>query len=196
MSDTSSATAKKRQAKHELLDQTGAVIEDLAEEQAHGMKYTLLANGESVEYQFGQHPDADRMLAIFGAKTLSTNETSQARNGKLAAGPDQQIAAVRDRFALLQSGIWVDRTREGGFALNLDAAAGAIADVAIAEGKVDGNDQAAVDAFVAARKAKLESDEAFRSTIRRGASGGHTGLTDAYTKRVGKATVSVDDMFA
>jgi hypothetical protein len=193
MTDTTQATTKKHKAvaKHELLDHTGAVIEDLAEENAHGMRYTLLGNKEFMDYMYGKSPEKDRMLAVFGAKTLATNETSQARNGKLAAGHAEQIKAVRDRFDLLETGKWVDRTREGGFAINIAAAATAAVQVLLAEGKITAD---GVDAATAERVAKLETDEAYRATIRKGVSGGHTALTDAYAKIVGKATVSVDDL--
>jgi len=58
----------KRVAKHELLDANGDVLaDDQGEESAHGMRYTLLGNGQSVDYVYGKNPNADRMFAVFGA---------------------------------------------------------------------------------------------------------------------------------
>lgn len=121
---------RQKVAKHELLDNQGNVVEN--EEEATGARYTLIANGGTVEYQYGQNADVDRMLAIFGAKTLMTNESSQARNNpKGDQGPDAQIAAVKERFEFMtRESKWLDRTRTGiETAINLDALADAIVSV-------------------------------------------------------------------
>lgn len=178
---------RKKVAKHELLDAAGAVIE--SEEAATGIRYTLLANSQTFDWQYGKNPDADRMLAVFGAKTLATNETSQARNNaKGEASADEQIAAVRDRFELLASGKWVDRTREGvGAKIDKDALAEAICRVLVADGKqtqeqIDGGYKAKI-------RAKLEDDAAYVRIARQVPK-----VATEYAAIVGRATKSVDDL--
>lgn len=180
-----------QRAKHELLDANGALGgEDLAEEQAHGIRYTLLANGKSFDYKFGVSGEADRMLALFGAKTLCTNETSAARNNtKGEASPDEQMAAVEERFALLSTGVWVDRTRDGvGAKLDPDALAQAIVDVLVGEGKLE-RDKA--DDFKADRRAKIEADAAWGRKMRT-----FPAVATRYNEIVGRTVATVDDLMA
>ena len=178
-------------AKHELLDANFALGgDDLAEEQAHGIRYTLLANGKTFDYQYGKSGDADRMLALFGAKKLCTNETSAARNNtKGEASPDEQMAAVEERFALLSTGVWVDRTRDGvGAKLDPDALAQAIVDVLVGEGKLE-RDKA--DDFKADRRAKIEADAAWGRKMRT-----FPAVATRYNEIVGRSVATVDDLMA
>lgn len=192
---TAVAPAKKVKAvaKHELLDSAGATCDK--EEDAHGMRYTLLANGETFDYVCGTNADADRMLAVFGAKTLATNETSQARNSaKGEASAAEQIQAVRDRFATLATGTWVDRTREGGAKVDKDALAEAICQVQVAQGGKTKAGELVTDAFVAAGyKAKvrqnLEDDPNFLRIARN-----MPAVTTAYAALVGRSVATVDDL--
>lgn len=179
-------TVKRAVAKHELLDSAGAVVDE--EETATGIRYTLLANGQSFDWQYGQNADADRMIAIFGAKTLATNESSAMRNStKGAATPDEQIDAVRERFALIQTGKWIDRTREGvGAKIDLDALANAICNVMVAEGKYTEADVSG--GKLAATRQKLDDDKAFARKARQ-----HPPFAAEYAKLKGSATVSTDD---
>lgn len=179
-------TVKRAVAKHELLDSAGAVVEE--EETATGIRYTLLANGQAFDWQYGQNPDADRMIAIFGAKTLATNESSAMRNStKGAATPDEQIDAVRERFALIQTGKWIDRTREGvGAKIDLDALANAICNVMVAEGKYTEADVSG--GKLAATRQKLDDDKAFARKAR-----SHPPFAAEYAKLKGATAVSTDD---
>ena len=180
---------KAKRANHELIDAQGNVVE--AEEDAHGIRYTLLANGQSFDYMYGKNAESDRMLALFGAKTLCTNETSAARNNvKGAASPDEQMDAVRDRFSLLDSGKWVDRSREGvGAKVDLDALAEAICRVLVSEGKQTQQD---VDSGYKAKvRAKLDDDKGY---ARKARSYGPVG--NEYAAIVGKTTATVDDLLA
>lgn len=182
-----SEPVKRQVAKHELLDANGAVVED--EEVATGIRYTLLANNQSFEFQSGMTAgERNTMLVIFGAKTLATNESSALRNStKGEATPDEQIDAVRERFALLETGKWVDRTREGaGARIDLDALANAICSVMVAEGKYT-NDQVATEKLAATR-AKLEDDKVFARKARQ-----HPPFAAEYAKLKGAQTVTVDD---
>jgi hypothetical protein len=184
--DGDTETVKRAVAKHELLDANGAVVEN--EEEATGIRYTLLANGQSFDWQHGQNPDADRMIAIFGAKTLATNESSAMRNStKGAATPDEQIDAVRERFALILTGKWIDRTREGvGAKIDLDALANAICNVQVAEGKYT-EEQVKTEKLAATRQ-KLEDDKSWARGARQVPK-----FAAEYAKIKGAATKSVDD---
>jgi hypothetical protein len=167
-------------ADHFLLDATGAVVE--SEDSATGARYTLLANKQSVDYQHGKSADMDRMLAVFGFKTLATNETSQQRNNpKGAASPDEQIQAVRDRMDYMaQTGKWLDSTRTAGPVLDLDKLADAVKEQFESEGKSYDRD---------AGRAKLESDLAYRSKVR-----SHLGVAAKYAALMGKTAAATDDL--
>jgi hypothetical protein len=180
-------TVKRAVAKHELLDAIGAVVEE--EELATGIRYTLLANNQSFDFQSKMNAGTrETMLCIFGAKTLATNETSALRNStKGAATPDEQIDAVRERFALLETGKWVDRTREGvGAKIDLDALANAICNVMVADGKYT-EDQVKSEKLAATR-AKLDEDKAYARKARQ-----HPPFAAEYARIKGASAVSTDD---
>jgi hypothetical protein len=178
---------KKKRAEHELLDASGAIVDD--EETANGIKYTLLEMPERpFTYQFGANPTVDKFLALFGAKTLCTNESSAVRNSPKGSGTaEEQIDAVEARFALLATGAWVDRTREGvGAKVDLDALANAICNVMVAEGKITEADVAS--GKMAAYREKLEADKAFARSARQ-----HPPFAAEYAKIKGASTKTVDD---
>jgi hypothetical protein len=181
---------KQKRANHELLNAASEVVEN--EEDATGIRYTLLANNQSFDWQSGLEPGkAATMLAIFGAKTLATNETSAARqNVKGSASADEQIDAVRERFAIIADGKWVDRTREGvGAKVDLDALAEAICQVLITEGK---STQADVDGGYKAKvRAKLDDDKTYARKAR-----SYGPVAAAYAALVGKTSATVDDLLA
>lgn len=173
---------KRKVAEHYLVDAAGAKVEN--EEEATGIGYKLLAVDAPFVYQV---PGAvagspATMLAIFGSKTLATNETSQARNNaKGAASPQEQLDAVIERFGLIDSGKWIDRTREGvGAKVDKDALAMAISQVIEAAGK-PAPDLAAV-------RAKLE-DAAYLRTARQVPE-----VATAYAALVGRPAKTVDDL--
>jgi hypothetical protein len=180
-------TVKRAVAKHELLDASGNLVEN--EEEATGIRYTLLANNQAFDFQSGMTPgERNTLLAIFGAKTLATNESSAMRNStKGAASPDEQIDAVRERFALLETGKWVDRAREGiGAKIDLDALANAICTVMVAEGKWT-NDQVQSEKLAAVRQ-KLDDDKTYARNARK-----HPPFAAEYARIKGAAQVSTDD---
>lgn len=194
MTEAETETVKRKVAEHDLIDAGGAVVDE--EEKAQGIRYTLLANNQAFEYQFGKSQDADRMLALFGAKTLATNETSQARNSaKGAASADEQIQSVRDRFALIATGQWVDRTREGvGAKIDKDALAEAIVRVQIAAGsKTSDGELVTAELAAAGYKAKvrqkLEDDAAFVRKARQ-----VPAIATEYSAIVGRTVATLDDL--
>lgn len=183
MTDTNQASdekvVKERVAKHALLDAAGAEVDD--ESLATGIKYTLIATGKSFTYQVGGvtagSPAA--MLAVFGAKTLATNEASQVRQ-KDESG--DQLGAIEDRFLLIEGGKWVDRTGGVGAKVDLDALAKAIVEVGTKAGKSPNE---------TAIRQKLEDDKGFRTLAR-----SNPEIGAAYAAIVGRTVKSVDDVFA
>jgi hypothetical protein len=181
-------TVRKQVAKHELLDSAGSLVEE--EELATGIRYTLLANNQTFDFQSGMTPgERNTMLVVFGAKTLATNETSALRNStKGAATPDEQIDAVRERFALLETGKWVDRTREGvGAKIDLDALANAICNVLVAQGKY--TEEQVKSEKLAATRQKVEDDKPYARKSRQ-----MPAVAAEYARIKGATAVTLDDL--
>jgi hypothetical protein len=184
--DEATTVTRKAVAKHFLLDANGDVTED--ETKATGIRYTQIASGETFDYQVSEA--AKLMLATFGAKTLATNESSQVRNNPKGAGGDaEQMEAIKNRFALLDQGEWVDRTREGGATVNKDWLAEAIILVMLADGKIT-DEQAGGDAKAKVRQ-KLEDDKAYVTTARQ-----HPRVAAEYSKLAGRVVKTTDDLMA
>lgn len=182
---TDAEPLKRKVAEHYLIDAQGATVEN--EEEATGIGYKLLALADKpFTYQIpgAVAGSAQTMLAVFGAKTLATNETSQARNGKTAGGPQEQWDAVSDRFALItgsesEAPKWIDRTREGvGAKVDKPALAQAIL-------QANPGMQRTVEEVVA----KLESDPAYMRNART-----VPAVQAAYAAILGRPAKTVDDL--
>jgi hypothetical protein len=182
---TTPAKAKREQRSETvLLNAQGAPDADLDESEAQGLRYSLLANGKSVDYVFGKSPDADRMFAIFGSKTLATNIASANKT----ESADFQIAAVAERFAMIAGGQWVDRTREGGPKINPEFLADAVTQVAIDEGKIE-SDKA--DSFRADRLARINGDPDWARKVRT-----YPPVAAAYAALAGRTLATGDDLLS
>lgn len=184
---TSNKVEKSKRADHDLLDASGAVVDD--EEAANGIRYTLVAMPERpFTYQFGVNGTVDKFLALFGAKTLCTNESSAIRNSPKGEGTaEEQIDAVEARFALLATGAWIDRTRESvGAKVDLDALANAICNVMVAEGKLTAEQVSG--GKLAEYRQKLDDDKVWTRKARQ-----HAPFAAEYAKIKGAATVTTDD---
>lgn len=184
---TEKDTAKRQVAKHSLLDTSGAVHEEDFDK-SFGTRYQDIASGAVVDYLYGKNADKDRMLAIFGARTLMTNEASAVRNGKDEGGPAEQVAAINDRFALLDTGTWADRTREGGPKIDRPTLATCVVEGLVKVGKVADTDEAKGAAY-----AKIL--QAFEEDPKR-ASGAYEvpEVRAAYKAKQGKATTTLDSL--
>lgn len=185
--ETDTETKRSKVAEHDLIDAAKAVVE--SEEDADGIQYKLVANQKSFRWNWSEANDSERkLLAIFGAKTLATNETSQARQKD--ADADGQLDAVVERFGIIRAGQWVDRTREGGVgrAIDKDALAEAIVRVLLASGKIT---DAQVGDTKATKRQQLEDDAAYVRKARQVPE-----VADEYIKIVGKPQVkaTVDDL--
>lgn len=187
--DVKEAEKVERVAKHEYLDKSGAVVD--AEEDAYGYRYTLLDNDESLDWSYDDATeDEKRLYCIFGVKTLCTNESSQIRNNKKLAdvdkGADAQIKAVRERIALVKGGQWVDRTREGGLAVDRPKLATALVNMQILAGKY-GEDMRDEKFSEALRR--FEEEAGYMAKVRRVPQ-----VSEEYSKLQGKTAVTLDDL--
>jgi len=109
--ETTAADSAKRKgvAKHEFIDASGQVV---GISQGVGIKYTDKASGKEFSFPIpGAQPGtALTMLALFGAKTKATNETSRLRNGDAGVtDPDEQIAALHDVFTQIGNSVWREK---------------------------------------------------------------------------------------
>ncbi len=162
--ETETEEGRKQVAEHVLLDASGNEAD--TEENATGIRYKLLENSKTFEWQWAQATDAERqMLAIFGAKTLATNVTSAARNNKKnPADADTQFNELTERFNLIRSGQWIDRSREPGVpAIDKDKLAQAIAQVMLAGGKIAQSD---LETTVAEKRKRLEDEKGYATFVR------------------------------
>lgn len=182
---TESETKKPKRArlKHEYVDAQGNVLagdagdDDAGIEKAFGIRTTQLSNGHVIT-AIPQNPNAQRMLMVFGLKTLVTNEASQVRQ-KSGDNADA-IPDIQERLALIEQGEqFADRTREG-VNWNLDAMAEALVLALIDGQQLDGNDATAVGATKAKIRGMIE-DRKVLNQMR-----GVEGAMDHYNKLVGK----------
>jgi hypothetical protein len=189
--DQANATPKKKRAavaEHEFIDAKGEAVDD--GESAQGYRYTLLANSDTFEWYWTlANDDEKRMLALFGAKTLATNETSQARNNPKGSGSAaEQMEALRERFTMLRNGQWVDRSREGAVTkIDKDALAEAICQVLVAKGKH--TEEEIATSVKAAKRQQLEDDATYLRKSRQVPE-----VAIAYAAIVGRQVATVDDL--
>lgn len=117
MTDTTTNAAEKREtrAKHELIAVAGG--EHVSIEQAKGIRYTDIESGQKFEYLIpkAEAGSALTMLAIFGAKTKATNETSRVRQTKGQTGTSaEQLEALDEVFESISNGVWREKAEGGG----------------------------------------------------------------------------------
>lgn len=197
--DADEEDSKRKVAIHAYTGANGESVE--LEEQAFGITYTLLRDKENADAGYlppviwnwnDASESARRMFAIFGAKTLATNESSQVRNNKKLkdtpeGGPEAQRQAVVDRFARVESGEWMDRTESArGPAIDKDALAGSIVDVKVSERKIAESER---DDDYARVRQRLEDDPVYLKKARN-----FPAVAMAYAKRKGLTVTTVDDL--
>jgi hypothetical protein len=190
MTDTSVVveSAKRKVAEHGLVDAAGSPVDDF--EDAHGITYKDLGSGAALTY-IPTKPDSIRMYAIFGMRTLATNEASAARNGRDADGKEQ-VESIQARFDYVDStGEWVDRTREGGPKWDQPTLATAAVNVLIATKRIKKDDEDAKGKAYAKFVESMAADPAKVAAIRQ-----VEGVEAEYRKLRGKSAGSVDDLMA
>ncbi len=190
-------TAKRQVAKHSLLDAAGVVVDEM--EKATSARYQDIETGGIVDYT--PTGAAKDMLALFGVRTLMTNEASAVRNGKEGGSGTEQLDAIRERLAGLDNGVWVDRTREG-VGAKIDKALLATAAVEVGmeatpprvtpEGKGDAYAnilKALEEGRAASGDKKALTAAQVMATIR-----AIPGVQERYARLTGKTTRTIDDL--
>lgn len=189
---TTAETEKKRAiAEHILLGSDGKVVEDI--EQAHGIRYVDKASALSVDYT-PTDPNALRMLAVFGAKTLATNVASATRGPDKDGTAQEQIDAIQARFDWIETQkSWLDPSREVGARWDIDTLATAAVNVSVANGKVPNEDDKKAAAF-AKFKALMEDPAKGKGNVT--AIRSVAGVEAEYKKLQGKTAKTADDLAA
>lgn len=182
---------KRKVAEHSLLDASGAVVEEF--EKATGFRYVDIVSGQTFDYQFkgATAGNPETMLACFGGRTLATNEASAERQRD--GTPAEQVDAIRERFAGIDNGVWVDRTREGGPRIDAPTLAQAVVEVLVTAGSVAGDDAAKQTAY-ANILAKFEDEKTGKAQVSKARS--NPDVDAAYKRLRGTKAATKDDLAA
>lgn len=138
-------------------------------------------DGKAFTYQIPAPGTRDGMLAGFGALTLMGNITNTwmgDKGDKAATAHD----AISDRFTLLESGVWIDRTSQVGARVDKPQLAQAIVNVAQRKGK--SLDHAVI-------LTKLETDADWAKAAR-----ANPEFSSEYATLMGRSVKSTDELFA
>lgn len=187
-------TRKSREAKaeHNWIDAQGNVVDSI--EQASGTQYVSKETGGRLNLIVPDNA-ARVWLAAFGLRTLATNEASASRQAG-GSGADQ-LQAISERYDLLCKGEqFVERSREGGgFRVNVEALANAIADVQVRTKKIakDARDSKVADLIAKVTEVEGEKQLAGKP-LRFWLSA--PGVRDYYDQHLGKSVASLDDLGA
>lgn len=183
---TESPKTGRKVAEHSYLDAAGNVVE--TEEEATGIRYHIVSTGETFDHQTGgKAGEPITMKAVFGCKTLATNEASafKQKNGHY----DGAVESIAERFNMIDSGQFVDRSREGvGAKIDLDKLCEATCRIMVRDGAWT---QEQVDTE---KKAKLRGqleDKAVVARVRK-----TDGVMDEYQRLVGKPIATAADLAA
>lgn len=189
-----SATAKKQQiAEHSLLNAAGETADDF-DDGAVASRYVDKASGLTVDWDYTKaSEDAKRMLALFGWRTVATNEASKVRQRDDGATdtPQDQVDAIKTRTDLIESGVWLDRTREAGPKYDIATLATAAVNMLVGSGRLAAGDDDAKNATYAKFFEAMTQDAAKITTVRQ-----VKGVEDEYKRLKGKKTATMDDLAA
>jgi hypothetical protein len=182
MTDVSTAADKRTaKAKHEFIDQNGNVVDGI--EAAVGIRYTDLTSGKGFDYKIvdAKPGSSLTMLAIFGAKTKATNETSRVRNGKNGgvSNPIEELEALDEVFESITNGVWREKA-EGGGGSRTDKALLATVLIELLGASAKGD--------VAHYVSRFESDKTYMQKVLKSDAG------IEYRNRAGKAGPAVDTL--
>ena len=183
-----------RRAEHVMIDASGNEVED--QELAHGYVYSLVGTGtddvDPFEWNWADATDDEkRMVALFGVKTLATNEASGKRNNAKGVqfSASEIMDAVKARFALIRGGQWTAE-REGGIGVvvDRDKLASAICEYLVSSGKKTQNDVDTGGTWDKVR-ARLESDKEYFRNARN-----QPEVSANYAKLMGRTAVTPDTL--
>jgi len=184
VSTTSPSTEKATRegvAKHELIAAAGGEHTDIGS--AVGIRYTDRATNQKFEYLIpgAQAGSPLTMLALFGAKTKATNETSRVRNGKNGgvSNPAEELEALDEVFESITNGVWREKAEGGGGSrTDKNLLAAVLIEMLGTNAKGD----------AAHYVARFEGDVAYMRKVLKSDAG------DAYRKRVGKEAPPVESL--
>lgn len=157
------------------------------EESAVAVSYEFLGrdsipgDGKAFTYQISAPGKRAGMLEGFGFLTLAGNITNTwlgEKGDKTATAYD----AIRDRYELLETGVWIDRTSQIGARVDKPQLAQAIVNVAQRKGK--SLDHATI-------LAKLESDADWAKAAR-----ANPEFSSEYATLMGRSVKSTEELFA
>lgn len=188
---TDSVVERKKIANRLWLDAEG---KECGEESAVAVSYEFIgregrkageedvpADGKAYVYQIPAPGTRDGMLAGFGALTLMGNITNTwltDKGDKAASAHD----AIAERFELLSSGTWIDRTNMVGARVDKPKLAEAVVNVAARKGK---------QLEVAAILARLESDAEWAKAAR-----ANPEFSAEYATLMGRTVKSSDELLS
>lgn len=183
--NASDDTPRTKIADRDWVDGAGA---EASEETATGVRYTLRHAGffgpnvgQSYTHNLAAPGTIAGMLEAFGALTLMGNLVNTWKTLDPSERSANPIDMIRERFELLGTGQWIDRTGGGvGQKIDKDALASAIVQVAGEAGKT-------LDYQVV--RQKLEEDAAFGRQTRQVPQ-----IAAAYATIVGRTVKSLDDV--
>lgn len=193
MTDTTQADADEVVERTKIANRLwlGADGKECPEETAVQVSYEFLGrtksgvvipgDGKAYSYQIPGPGTRDGMLAGFGALTLMGNITNTwmgDKGDKAATAYD----AISDRFTLLESGVWIDRTAQVGARVDKPKLAEAIVNVAARKGQ---------QKDLAAILAKLEADAEFTKAVR-----ANPEFAAEYATIMGRTVKSSDELLA
>lgn len=192
--NTTGKKKRARRAEHVMVDADGNEVED--QELAFGYQYSLTGAGtddiDPFEWNWAEaNDDEKRMLALFGVKTLATNEASGKRNN--AKGIQYAAKEIMDsvvaRFALIRQGQWAQE-REGGIGavVDRDKLASAICEYLVSSGKKTQNDVDSGGTWDKVRS-RLESDKDYFRNARN-----QPEVSANYAKLMGRTAVTPDTL--
>lgn len=171
-------------ANRDWIDASG---QECDEENAVAIRYEFLgrddvpADGKSFTQRYDDLSDAaKRMFCHFGQITLAGNVTNTWLGEKGDDKAATAAEAIAARWALIGSGTWIDRTREGvGARVDRDALAQAVVNVMTAAGKA---------ADLAAWRGKLDDAEVVKAVRSNGA------IAAEYASIMGRSVKTLDDL--
>jgi hypothetical protein len=141
MSDVTTQASAEETTRTKIADRDwiGADGKETDEEKATGVRYTLRHAGffgDNVGQAFDYALVGNKMLEAFGALTLMGNLVNTWKTLDPTERSANPLDMIRERFELLASGQWIDRTAAAvGARIDKDALASAIVQVATESGR-------------------------------------------------------------
>lgn len=179
----------KKVAEHSWIDSAGNIVEEI--ENGTGCRYVDLQSGQTFDWQTGGVAgESITMKAMFGQRTLMTNEASAERQRDGSGA--EQVEAIRERATMIDTTkVWVDRTREGGPRVDPEKAAMATTEFMVGAGKVADTDEAKAAAY-ASILAKFSDEKDGKAQISKAMT--NADIAAIYKRLKGAKQATADDL--